>query len=61
MFLLYPLIKGSHKKLHTENTNIQQKITFFSKLKYLIFGDFWLLFELFYSFFAPFEILIIGF
>ena len=28
MFLLYPLIKVSHKKLHTENTNIQQKITF---------------------------------
>ena len=46
MFLLYLLIKGSHKKLHTENTNIQQKITFFSKLKYSIFSHFWLLFRL---------------
>ena len=55
MFLLYPLIKGSHKKLHTENTNIQQKITFFSKLKYSIFSHFWLLFDHFYSFLIIFD------
>ena len=55
MFLLYPLIKGSHKKHHTENTNIQQKITFFRKLKYSIFGHFWLLFDHFHSFLIIFE------